>query len=271
MNAELHDLTNGEYHASPGLSASGAKLLLPPSCPAIYKYQREHPVHKDIYDFGSAAHKMVLGSDDVIVEVEADDWRSKAAREARDEAREAGNIPMLAKHYTVVQAMAAAVREHPIASWLLDQPGTPEQSAAWTDERTGTPLRAQFDYLPDKADTHAYLVDYKTTVGADLDHFSKDVRNLRYHLQAAWYLEAATQLGYIDTRWLWIAQEKTPPYLVAVYDIDPWDLAIGTHLMRQSIDVYAECVKTDTWPGYPPEVQTVEFPRFYTDQFQDVI
>ena len=35
------------YHADPvpggSLSASGAKLLLPPSCPALYHYRRDHP------------------------------------------------------------------------------------------------------------------------------------------------------------------------------------------------------------------------------------
>ena len=83
------------YHADPApggsLSASGAKLLLPPSCPALYQCAglgRRPP--KAEFDYGTAAHMYVLGAGPVIVLIDAPDWRTKAAQDAREEARAQG-------------------------------------------------------------------------------------------------------------------------------------------------------------------------------------
>lgn len=272
MSAEIRDLSNADYHASDGLSASGAKLLLPPSCPAIYHYRRDNPEYKGVFDFGSAAHKLVLGdASQSLAVVDANDWRSKAAREMRDAARAEGVVPVLAKEYEVVEQMAAAIRAHPLAAWLLSQPGTSEQSIFFDDERTGTPLRARLDYLPDKSDGRVYLADYKTAVSAERDAFSKTVVNYRYHVQAAFHTAAVRALGREDVAWFWIAQEKTPPYLVNVLTLEPVELLIGTYLMDTAINTYRECLKTDRWPGYSDEVETVTFPSWYVKQFEELI
>ncbi len=71
----VYDIPEGAYFADPALSCSGAKLLLPPSCPALFRYRQDHPEHKDVFDFGSAAHKMVLGAGPPIALVDAPDWR----------------------------------------------------------------------------------------------------------------------------------------------------------------------------------------------------
>jgi hypothetical protein len=43
----VYDIAEDHYHADPvpggSLSNSGAKKLLPPSCPAKFAYEREHP------------------------------------------------------------------------------------------------------------------------------------------------------------------------------------------------------------------------------------
>lgn len=269
MTARVYpDMSNADYHAAPGLSASGAKMLLPPSTPAQYKYAREHATYKDIYDFGSAAHKVALDSDDVLEVIDAERWTGDA-KIRRDEARAAGRIPIKAKDYAHIITMAEQIRRHPLASWLLDQPGKPEQSVFWDDERTGVPLRCKLDKMPDAAPWTVYIAEYKSTNAADLESFSRTVRNLNYHVQTAFQLEAARQAGLDDVKFLWIAQEKTPPYLVGVYELSPFDLDIGNKLMRQAIDIYAECTTNDEWPGYPSEVQTVEFPAWYVEQFEE--
>ena len=73
-----YDMLEAAYHASPGLSASGMKLLL--DCPARYRWEMDHPVVKDVYDFGSIVHRLVLNSGPDIVPVDADSWRTKAAK-----------------------------------------------------------------------------------------------------------------------------------------------------------------------------------------------
>src|SRR5207248_11468429 len=78
----VYDITNDVYHADPvpqgSLSSTGARQLTPPNCPALFKWQLDHPEPPNsVFDIGTAAHKLVLGDGPQIVEVDADDWRSK--------------------------------------------------------------------------------------------------------------------------------------------------------------------------------------------------
>src|SRR5487761_1085061 len=88
-----------EYHRDPvpegSLSSTGARHMLPPSCPALYRYEQDHPVYKAVFDFGSAAHKMVLGTGPKLEIIEYDDWRTKDAQDRKKAARAAGFVPLL--------------------------------------------------------------------------------------------------------------------------------------------------------------------------------
>src|SRR4051812_35256773 len=92
------DLSNDDYHADPvpggSLSSSGARSLL--ECPAVYRHQRDHGrPNKAHYDIGHAAHMLVLGAGPDIYPVDAADWRTKAAKEEAEQAREFGMTPLL--------------------------------------------------------------------------------------------------------------------------------------------------------------------------------
>jgi hypothetical protein len=141
----LYDgLDEAEYHGHKGsVSVSGAKKLLPPSCPAIFKHERDQgQQQRDVFDFGKAAHKEALGVGPELVVVDADNWMTKAAKEAKAAAYADGSVPLLAKDKAAVDAMGAALRAHPIASALLDPDhGKPEQSAFFSDLAHGVPPR----------------------------------------------------------------------------------------------------------------------------------
>ena len=85
-----YEMPEADYHADPvaggSLSSSVARHILART-PAEVAYERDHPVHKDAYDLGTVVHKALLGIGPEIVEVDADSWQTKAARQARDEAR----------------------------------------------------------------------------------------------------------------------------------------------------------------------------------------
>ncbi len=75
------DLPAEYYHADPALSASGMKLLLDPGCPALYRYERDHPQPpKATFDFGHAAHRLVLGDGAKLRVLDYDDWRRAPCR-----------------------------------------------------------------------------------------------------------------------------------------------------------------------------------------------
>lgn len=266
------DLGHDEYLADPvpwgSLSSSGAKRLLPPSCPALFRYWADNPEPpRDEFDFGTAAHKAVLNTGPVIYGVIADDWRTKAAREQRDFARSKGWVPLLAKDEERIRDMVKALQEHPIAAALLDPAGgVPEQSLFWTDDETQVMRRARLDWLPHRQEGRRLLIaDYKTTTCADPEAFAKSAYNYGYFTQAAWYLDGIKALGLAgdeDPQLVFVAQEKTPPYLVTVAYADAAALDWARARNRDAIRRYADCMAADHWPSYSEDVVPLSLPAW---------
>src|SRR5690606_11761241 len=156
---------DAEYHGRPELSSTEARLLL--DSPAKYRWRKDNPPLLDDsskWDIGKAVHAKVLGVGADVIVVDADDWRTKAAREARDEARAEGKAPLLTREFEAVNAMAESVLAHNTARALLSQPGDSEVSLfATVDE---VPVRARFDFLPDPTERRTAAIDLKTTVSA---------------------------------------------------------------------------------------------------------
>lgn len=271
----LHpDVPEVEYHADPALSQSGAKLLLPPSTPKHYEWARKHPKTTTAFDHGHAAHKKVLGvGAEIVVPTDKDgvayvEWRSADAKAQVAEAKAKGKIPLHPADAEVVTDMATALRTHPIAGPLLtDGAGTAEVSAWWTDPDTGVRLRARFDWLTRLGDDRWMPVDYKGTAkSAGAWSFSKTAYDYGYDVQDTWYrwaVEATTGQPAKDTPMVFVVQEKNPPYLVAVHQLNADYRDLGEDRARRAVGVFCECVETGTWPGYPAdEITELEPPRW---------
>lgn len=247
MSARLvRDLAEQEYHADRGsLSVSGAKILINEG-PAAFRWTQDHPRTSDAFDLGSAAHKLVLGVGDPLHVVEADDWRSKAARDERDAAREAGAIPLLAKDHAVVVAMADRLSSHTTAMRLLST-GEPEVSAYAPDEETGVMRRGRVDWLHP-----SMLVDYKTTAGSvhptALAGKYGTVRKWGYDQQAAWYLDLLRDNDHPAEDFAFIFQSKAAPYPVTVAVVDEADLWEARQKNADALRLYAACMESGTWP-----------------------
>jgi hypothetical protein len=264
----VYDIPAEDYHADPvpggSLSSTGARRLLPPSCPALFRHEQLNgrPAKREL-DLGQAAHTLVLGSGPELVKVEASDWRTNKAKDAAREARERGAVPLLAAEYDTVQAMAEALYAHPVARALFNPDrGLPEQSLFWRDPFTPTWLRARLDWLPDPDGPGRLIIpDYKTTRCAAPQELPRSVHAYGYHQQSAWYQDGAYRLGLSeDVAFVFVFQEKTAPYLVSVVELDALAVRIGRDLNRQAIDLYAECARTGVWPGYSGDVESVPLP-----------
>jgi hypothetical protein len=245
------------------LSSSGARKLLPPSCPALYRWERDHPQPRRHFELGSAAHRMVLGLGAEWALLDYPDYRTKAAQQARDAARAAGAVPILGPEYEQIQAMAAAIRAHPFAGALFDpeRGGNAEQSLFW--EADGIWKRARLDWLPTPIGAQRLIVaDYKTTASAEPGHIAKAVANFGYHVQAAFYLEGVRELAGDGAAFAFVFQEKTPPYLITVCELDTDALRAGQLLAEQAIEVYRDCKAADLWPGYATDIELISLPAW---------
>jgi hypothetical protein len=275
----LDDLPVEQYHADPvaggSLSCSGAKKLLPPSCPAIFDYERTHPPESTAtFDIGHAAHQRVLGVGPEIVVVPGERWDTNEAKAKVAEAREAGQIPVKADVMAQVDGMAAALHKHPIASALLSDGGHPESSLFWRDEPSGIIRRARLDWRPAPKTGRTVACDYKTAKSSNPDEFAKSAANYGYDLQAAWYIDGLIACGLADSdaQFVFICQMKTPPYLVSVAQLTAYDMRIARHRNREAIDVYATCRANDHWPSFADdEVVQVALPYWHQRQYEDVL
>lgn len=252
-----------EYHSHPALSVSGAKRLLLPSCPAIFKHEQDNGrANKRVFDFGHAAHGLVLGVGEPVKVLPFDNYRTKAAQDAQKAAYAAGEVPLLTDEWATVVAMADAIRAHPLASLLFDPDrGIAEQSVFWHDDRHGVDRRARFDWLRDPDGDRPLIVDYKTTVSVNTAAIAKTVADFHYHQQHAWYVDTARAAG-IDAGFVFVFQMKTPPYLVTVAELHPDAVRAGRERNDQALSLYADCVANDTWPSYADGIELIRLPRW---------
>lgn len=264
----LHeDLSNADYHADKtSLSSSGARKLLPPSTPATFRYEQDNPQPATkTFDYGNAAHKKVLGNGPELVVIEHDTWNTKAAKAEVAEARERGAIPLKQHEMDMVNAMAAAIRKHPLAAALLDPAyGAPEQSGFWIDEPTGIRRRVRFDWLPSIQSGRLIIPDYKTAADASNRVMEREIEKYGYNQQADWYEVAARALGLggNDAELLLIVQEKKAPYLINVIGIEFGSRIIGGAKNRVAIETFAKCTATGIWPGYGDEPNYLALPGY---------
>lgn len=252
-------MPEAEYHAHPAMSSTGAKKIL--ETPADFKYWRDNPQpYKQAFAIGSAVHARVLGTGYEVVRLDFPDFRTKAAREARDKAHADGKIPLLLDEVDEVGEIAESVLKHPTASALLHRPGNFEASVF--AEVDGIETRCRFDFLPDEGAGRRVAVDLKTTgTKAFGPEWDATVFKFGYHVSRAWYLETlAASTGEDDAEFVFVAVEKTAPYKVAVHQLTPQFDRMGREATKRARELFAECTATDTWPGYPDGIN-VTAPR----------
>lgn len=265
MTAVELDLPEVEYHAHPALSSTGAKQLL--ECPARFDWNRRNGrPPKQAFDLGHAAHRLVLGKGDEFAVVDADSWLTKAAKAARDEAREQHLVPLLTKELAQAQAMADAVRAHPVAGALFQAgTGTAEQSLFWDDEETGVPLRARVDWLrPAAPGGRAIVVDLKTTgASADPRALPRTIDAFHYEQQDDFYRRGVAAVGIDpDAAFLFVFVEKEPPHPVTVVELDVEAKRVGRERNDRAIRLFQECTATGRWPAYGDDIELVTLPSY---------
>ncbi|AWN02653.1 RecB-like exonuclease/helicase [Mycobacterium phage Xavia] len=265
-----------DYHGDRGsLSVSGAKLLLPPSCPAKFRWEQDNTRKpKKVWDFGHVAHKLVLGKgaefeilDPDIHGLKADGTPSEKPtatanwRKAEADARKRGKVPIHVDLFTKAYDMAEKVRQHPTAGPIFADPaGVAEVALYYTDPETGVRLRGRCDWLT-HVDGRLIIVDYKTSVTANPAELVRKFWALGYHLQASWYRSLAMALGLDDDPdFLFVVSEKDQPHVVTMLRYDSEALAEGERLNRRAIDLYAECQSTGTWPTYTDRIVPLSVP-----------
>lgn len=266
------------YHADnlrdvPTLSRSCAHRLLTRSpLHAWQSHPRLNPAYvspqSEAFDFGNAAHARVLLGVDLVDAIEADDWRTKAARDAKNEARAAGRVAMLAHELPRFYAMCDALHGFVRPLGLALTGGESEATALYQD--AGVWCRSRFDYLP--RDPAAFVLDYKTTRNAAPDAFMRAVWTYGYDFQAAWYSRALKVLrGAAPAGFVFIAQEKEPPFAVTAHRLSPQAFEHAEARCDEALSIWRRCLENNEWPAYEPVIHEVPPPPWSLDREAEMI
>lgn len=271
-------ISGGAYHAdpaeTPSLSSSIAHTLCTGSpAHAWTQHPRLNPEFERIedgkFDVGTAAHALLLQGEQIAEVIDADDWRTNAAKDQRDEARAAGRVPLLAHQWQEVQAMVQAARRQLDALKItppLFRDGKPEQAIVWREPAAGISCRALIDWLHDD---FSAIDDYKTTGGsADPEPWTtRTLFQIGADIQVAFYLRGIKALTGEEPEWRYVVQETFPPYALSVISLGPDVLAVADAKVQYAIAKWAACLEADFWPGYPTQVCFAQLPGWIEEQW----
>ena len=220
-------------------------------------------------DLGTAFHAVLLEGVAAVEIIEAADFRTKAAREARDAARAAGRVPLLPQTFQDLQAMVTAAKlqldalEEPML--LLPEAGIAEASIFWTEDG-GIECRATPDWL---SLDHRMICDLKTTSGsAHPAAFARVLWDKGYGIQEAWYRRAVKRVHGVAAEFRFIVVETFPPYALSVVSLDPEAQAFADQQVEAGLAEWRRCVETGHWPAYPARVAYAEVPPWIQAAWQ---
>lgn len=148
-----------------------------------------------------------------------------------------------------VVAMRDALHRNEHVHEILQAKGSGEMTAVWQDAETGILCKGLVDRFCEWQGW-PLVPDLKTCPDARKEEFSRSVARHSYHVRAAWYLDGLNSIAPADRRFCWIAVEKEPPHVCALFEPDGATVAEGRKVYRRLLDAYAHCKAKDEWPGY---------------------
>ncbi len=277
----VYQLSHEEYHSDPviepSLSRSAIKDLLYKS-PAHCKHNHPHlnPNFKSDdgngkFDMGTASHSLLLESPDSIFVVETEDWRTKVAKEAREEARKNGQTPLLRHQFDKSQVMVDAAKWHiwdckELGICDLVKDGKAELSYIWKEDKTW--LRARPDWI---SNDKKLIVDYKTTeASANPEDYVRIALSTGLDIQQALYTRGVKAIEGTDPKFIIVVQEAYEPFLCSFISFSPQFLDMGKSKCDYGIFLWNQCMQKNEWPGYPNRVCWIEPPAWALSSWESI-
>ncbi|WP_303312524.1 PD-(D/E)XK nuclease-like domain-containing protein [Hymenobacter sp. BT730] len=122
---------------------------------------------------------------------------------------------------TLVWWLVEGVKMQPALRQLLEA-GTPEPSCLFTEPTTGTICKLRADLVIDQPHQPYTIVDFKTTMARDYEHFRSTCTGYDYDRQAAFYSDALQA-----ERFLLVGVQKVEPFGVFTVEVTPQMLEEG--------------------------------------------
>lgn len=286
MTPGIHKISAEDYHADnlapvPSLSSSIANTLLQrSSLHAWFEHPRLNPAFQKedsaIMDAGKIAHAILLeGNADNLVVVNANDWRTKAAQETRDQAWKDGKIPVLVGKLETITAMVEAAKAYiaqtELAGIFDEDQGDSELTLLWQEGPTWCRAR------PDRwSRDRKVMLDYKTGAGsAEPNGWARQMMSMGYDVQNGLYRRGARavvpSLGVDDPAFVFLVQENDPPFVCSLVSMSPPLIDLADRKVAYALDLWKANMAMNQWRGYPRFICHVEAPEYAVRSFEDLL
>lgn len=270
-----NDLTIEEYHANEThISASSLKHFRKSPKHFKERYRKEEE-RKSYFDFGNAFEVALLDREHIderiyivdtqekineiqearIAEGKDPYQKVKATKDYREwyasELNKAGDRYVIdatgPESWEAIEGMLSACYEDAVINSLLSDIEY-QCSIFWTHPN-GVKLKTRPDVLTRRKNV---CIDVKTDLEGSPVSFAKKAAQLDYPIQAVMQIDGLVSSGkmaQVDL-YYWLVVTKEPPYCATLYRFKDEDRAWVTELYNYWIDLLAEGLSKDLWPGF---------------------
>lgn len=253
----VHPIDVNAYRNHPAINISSLKAFSRSPAHALVGFEEEKET-SDAMAIGSLLDHKILGTPYLWTTSPYDDYRTKDARAWRDD-QEARNVTVFKQEQLeTVNKMVEAVRAHPVASRLFAEAGRAQVGIF--GEFESCERKGLIDWLPNSTPV---IVDLKKTRDASRHGFRRQMGQLRYDVQAAYYRDLYRDITGETRAWQWVCVEDQAPYAVAVYQLGAASLDKASATWQSWIRQWIACEDTDSWPGYNGDnTEIIEAPNY---------
>ena len=244
--AYFPNLDNNTYHNGPGISSSNIRRFSQSQLHALEEVVEQTPVMM----FGSAAHSLIVEGEAAffsdVVTITGSPYTNTNKQLKKDSLAKGLSVITEEQRDTIYSMNNSLVQEaEPYLRPGKDYPqvlkSPKEVSIYWYEQDLLCKTRADvvcnaFDN-PFGEDA-IVLVDYKTTSDCSVRGFTNSVRRYSYDLQAAWYKRGFERAGFKVADFVFVAQEKKPPYASKIFKMNHTDMEIGWNFLSDYLDDY---------------------------------
>lgn len=280
MKAKILECSVAEYHKdpcpTPSLSSSIAWRCVEESMRHAWAYHPklggQEDKRSEAMNKGSVLHKLVLGKGTHLHVMDVDDFRTKAAREERDEAVARGNIPIKLADYESFQRTALRIIEQLGEIGFIFN-GNSEVAIQWEEILTGYPggeiqrvlCRAMLDHV---FIDDGVIYDLKFVENASRKAIERNFVANGYDIAHEAYRRALGNISEArDIAFVFLYCETTPPYAVQAVIPQGSFAEIGKLRWQKAVMLWEEALRTNRWPAYSDKPIYIDPPAYVAAEY----
>lgn len=262
-DGKILDVTIEEYHSMEALSSSIAKVLIAKSPAHAAQALIDEAAPTQQMDNGAIGHRLLLGKGDDYRVLDFRDWRTDAAKMARDKARADRKVPILSHRFDEISTAVTAIAMR-IQRMGIQFDGESEVAIGWDEVDGGMvqPCKGRIDHLR-LGEGGAQIFELKLVESAAPDAVERSSETMGYAIGQAAYTRGVEALrpdlrGRVE--FLFIFAELSPPFGVNVCVPDGIFRDVGVARWQRAVRKWHECSQRRYWPTYGDGINGITVP-----------